>query len=352
MSRLRAAVTLIALSAAAAPAPAQDEVTYYDRATRKEMKVSGTVQAEGTPQVVLKPAGGGAAREVPATAILDVVYELPARFKLDYARLRGEERGKPEADDKARPAEDVAKGYEKLLADVPRDRRFARRHLQFKAARQLARRAEEDPAARDAAVAALSAFAKEHPDSWQIHACCRQLARLQLDKKDFAGALATCAAWAAAPALPKDARQECDLLTARVLALSGKVAEARQKLEAAAAKSGSADDPFAQRARVALAACHSVSKQLDASVKELDELIAKVADPEVKAFAYNTLGDCYQDHGRPRDALWAYLWVDVVYSQDRREHAKAVEQLGKVFEELGDAARARQYRDKFRRDFR
>jgi len=68
--------------------------------------------------------------------------------------------------------------------------------------------------------------------------------------------------------------------------------------------------------------------------------------------AYNSLGDCYRLNGRPKEALWPYLWVDVIYHQDKQEHAKAIAQLAKLFDEQGDKARAKLYKDKLKRENR
>jgi hypothetical protein len=47
--------------------------------------------------------------------------------------------------------------------------------------------------------------------------------------------------------------------------------------------------------------------------------------------------------------MWAYLWVEVVYSQDRDEVAKALLRLVKSFEVQQDEDRAKSYKDKLRR---
>ena len=57
------------------------------------------------------------------------------------------------------------------------------------------------------------------------------------------------------------------------------------------------------------------------------------------AFAFN---------GRNQEALWPYLWVDVIYHQDKQEHIKAMEQLARLFEEQGDKTRAKQYRERLK----
>ena len=102
-----------------------------------------------------------------------------------------------------------------------------------------------------------------------------------------------------------------------------------------------ASDPQAARVQVYQAECAAQSGRLPEAVSELEGIIAKTADKDLKALAYNALGDCYRLNSRSKEALWPYLWVDVIYHQDRQEHAKALAELAKLFAERGDANRAR-----------
>jgi hypothetical protein len=47
--------------------------------------------------------------------------------------------------------------------------------------------------------------------------------------------------------------------------------------------------------------------------------------------------------------MWSYLWVDVVYSQDKGEHLKAMTKLLKIFEDDKDNEKAQLYKDKIAR---
>ena len=85
---------------------------------------------------------------------------------------------------------------------------------------------------------------------------------------------------------------------------------------------------------------------------QLEAIISKTTDKKLLGLAYNALGDCYRLNNRNKDALWPYLWVDVIYHQDRQEHQKAMEQLARLFDEQGDKTRARQYRERLKRESR
>jgi tetratricopeptide (TPR) repeat protein len=332
---------------------AQSEVTYFDRTAKKELKATGDIQTEAPNKIVVKPSTAAGTREIPAVDIVDVIYEVPARIRLDYTAARGEERKidtTVKEEDRKKAVEDAIKSYQKLLRDMTGEKtRPAARHLQYKIARLLARAAEDDDSQVDAAIEALAKFRKEHPDGWQISNASRLLARLLADKKkDFDGAQKVYAELAATPNLAKETKQECDLLVARALTRGKKFVEA-EKLLQDVLKAVPSDDPQATRARIALAECHGCSGKLDEAVKLLEDLIARTADNDLKAAAYNALGDCYRENNRPKDALWPYLFVDVVYHQDKREHARAVEQLARLFAELGDKERAEQYRERMKK---
>ena len=57
-------------------------------------------------------------------------------------------------------------------------------------------------------------------------------------------------------------------------------------------------------------------------------MIKGADDDKLKALAYNTLGDYYQQAKQPDEAFWNYLRVDVLFNQDREEHARALYNLG------------------------
>jgi tetratricopeptide (TPR) repeat protein len=347
-----AIICCCALGLGRAPAVrAQSDVTFYDRTTKKEMRATGDIQSEAPNKIVIKP-NTGAAREIAAADIVDVVYEVPPRSKLDYTAARGDERkiDTVKEEERKKTIDEAVRSYQKLLRDLTGEKaRPAARHLEYKIARLLGRAAEDQDDQVDPAIEALQKFRKEHPDSWQISSCARLLARLLLDKKkDFEGARKVYADLAATPSLARETKQECDLLMARCLIRGKKVAEAAKLLQDVL-KTVPSDDSQATRVRVYLAECLGNSGKLDDAVKQLEELIAKTPDNDLKALAYNTLGDCYRENNRPKDALWAYLFVDVVYHQDKREHARAVEQLARLFAELGDKERAEQYRERMKR---
>ncbi len=75
------------------------------------------------------------------------------------------------------------------------------------------------------------------------------------------------------------------------------------------------------------------------------QVIKDTSDKTLKAQAYNTLGVSYFNGEYLKEARWDFLWVDVVYNQDRAEHAKALYYLWKIFDKLDEKERAQECRD-------
>jgi tetratricopeptide (TPR) repeat protein len=352
---------MIAMAAGSFLAPAiraQDSIYFIDPKTKKQATASGSIVQESASHIVYESGTARVTKEIPALDIRDIIYQVPGGVRLDYRKAAGDERlvndpATPEGKRRDHLANAIA-NYQAVLPRLAAEKSpFAARHVQFKIAELRARQAEEDRQAAPAAIEALQSFFKNHPDSWQITRCAKLLAGLQLDQGDVEGAQKTYETLATNPNLPKETRQDCDFAIAQALIGGGKFDLAEQKLRGILG-GVAADDPRALRARIYLAECAGVSQKgkLAEAVATLEDLITRTDDRDMKAIAYNALGDCYRLSGNHKDARWPYLWVDLLYPQNRQEHLKAMEQLARLFEEQGDAARAKQYRDQLKKEGR
>jgi hypothetical protein len=332
----------------------QDEIRYTDRAAHKDVTASGTIVEEAPGHIVYKPAAGAGTKQISAADVIDVIYELSGTLKQAYRHALGDEKrtADPNAkdDDRQKTIADAIKNYQEILSSLTSDKyKSVRRHVQYKIARLLARQADDDPSQIDTAIEALQKFKKDHSDGWQISDAVRQLARLQIAKGDAAAAQKTFQELAAIPGIPEETQQECELQAADALILAKKYPEAEAKLHTLL-RASSPDSPQATRIRISLAMCAGVAGKLTEATTQLEGIIAQTTDKTLKACAYNALGDCYRLSGHPKDALWPYLWVDVIYHQDRQQHVRALEQLAKIFDDQGDKARAKQFRDRLKRE--
>ncbi len=240
----------------------------------------------------------------------------------------------------------------KLPPDAP-DR--TRRYLTFRAAYWAGRAADaktgdafkaEAPKAADE----LAAAARLARKSWEVWPAARAAARLYTELGDHAKAAAVLGELAAVPELPRDLRYEARLAEAAAVLRGGQGAAADAMLDQLGRdRDFPATGPLRERLAVLRAAAQVAPGQAGAPLAKLEEAVAQAKDPAAKAVGANCLGDAYAAAGRTRDAMWAYLWADVVYNQDKDEQVYAVGKLVGVFEKLGDRDRAEQFRDRLPR---
>lgn len=348
---LKAVACFSLLALAASAARAEDRVRYLDPATKKEMNVTGTILSETPAGLKIKPTIGSA-REVPAGNILEVDYTVPGRVILDYRTATSNDKAAESATtetERRKDRETALAAYKKVLAEVSDAK--GKQNIEFRIAKLVARQAEDDPTQLEAAIDQLARFTKAYPDSWQVSLAARLLAQLQASKKDYAGAQQTYQDLAKIPGIGDEIIQESQIKAAEMMVRSKKYADAKELLTRLSQKL-KPDDPQAVRLRIALAECQAAEGQVPQAVQTLEAILAQPLAGDLKAAAYNTLGDCYLAEARPKDALWNYLYVDVIYHQNREEHAKALYHLYKIFKEQGDEKKAQEFRDRLEKDKR
>src|SRR5437899_2354651 len=126
----------------AAPALAQDRVTFRDRSAKGSQTASGKIESESLAGIRIS------GRTIPIADVIDVQYELPGAIKLEYPRaVTAESRS---------PAEAVPI-YEGLLkAPSVQSNPAVKRHIEYRISPLAAARAEEG---RDQITKAIAALA-------------------------------------------------------------------------------------------------------------------------------------------------------------------------------------------------
>ena len=132
----------------------------------------------------------------------------------------------------------------------------------------------------------------------------------------------------------------------RALRAQKKPKDAMQIFEAAITLAGDQDDPLilAQRQVSVLgkAACLADLERYDEAVTVVEGVIA-AADPEnaaLHARSYNTLGTCLRKKGSHKEALLAFLHVDVLYFSEPEAHAEALKNLADLWLQANQPDRA------------
>ncbi|MBI3412420.1 MAG: tetratricopeptide repeat protein [Planctomycetes bacterium] len=337
-----AALTVLGSSQAVC---AQDEV--FLRGKEKPLKVTITAESGlGLEQDL----GKGKAKEmIPAEDIVDVMYNnlTPDGVRVNiYRPAFTKERKYFDPAARKDPKEkitlgEIIKAYAEAFSQVKE--KYAKQHLEYKIAYLSVLLAQEEGAGDDAALQKLAAFKSKHPDSWQIASCLRLLANMQIAQKKLKEAEDTYQELAAANVAP-EVKLEGELLAAQVGLRGGKGNEAIKKLDDILAKLPK-DSRFYARARIAKAESLATSKDKDQAIAMLRQIIKESSDKAVKATAYNALGEIFFHAAAYKEARWEFLHVDVLYNQDRNEHAKALYYLSQVFDKLGEPERAKECRD-------
>ncbi|HXG11496.1 MAG TPA: hypothetical protein VNK04_17205 [Gemmataceae bacterium] len=352
MRRFLAVGAILALASAARAQLIEAEITYYSRGKKTHDTVRGTIIEESPGLIAYRLSGR--TEKVPAPDVVEVVY-LPAsalaRQDIRRAQRYEDEIDRaPDAASRRKAVQQAIDSYQQLLPQLG-ESNFARRHIAFKAAQLTARLAEDDPEQREAAIGALTKFLKENGTGWQVGPASKLLAQLQLEKGDLAAALKTYHDLAQKPDLARETRHEYELLAVRALLRRDRYDEAQKLLKAIQDRLLPEDAAIRARVNIYLAGCQGATGNLAEAEKSLKAVLEGEADGAIKALACNTLADCYRKANRAEDAFWRYLMVDILYNQDPEEHARALYELARLFEELRkDPVRAQECRERLLRE--
>ncbi len=350
MKRIALAAGLAAcLGLFAAPSVRADAtIIRHDPKGGKDVILEGVIQSETPAGVKVKV--GKDSQLIPPDQIAHISYDLKAvgsiEFDTPYAKeqdalaLKGEER-------KTKLAAVLAlyQNLEKQAKESP----SAQRYIAYRIAMLKAEQARDDPTKVDDAVAALNDYRTSNGGGWEIVPATKAQARLLEDKGDQAGARDVYKALADDPDVPADIRLDTNLRVARMLLREKKYADAEQTLKGVAAGL-KPDDPQRAYVNVYLASTQVAQGRLSEAEQPLKEAIKNAGENNnLKALAYNALGDYYLQSKQPEEAFWDYLRVDTLFPQDREEHARALYHLWKLFDSVrGDAGRSRECLDKLK----
>jgi hypothetical protein len=92
----------------------------------------------------------------------------------------------------------------------------------------------------------------------------------------------------------------------------------------------------------------SEGKHLE-GVDKIKAEMNKTKDAAVHATGFGMMGELYLAGGKPRDAMWMFLWVETVVNQDKDEAFKALARLADLFQKQADEDQEKKYRDKLKR---
>jgi predicted negative regulator of RcsB-dependent stress response len=340
-TRIRILIAVAGLVLFGSVFPAQADTIMFKEAGKKNL--TGKIEVESAKGVQF--AGKGAF--VAADAIADVDYDIAsAEIRLyAYRPATSAERAALKAPEAKRPAllDDAIAKYAVLLDKIKApELAFVKRHARYKVAYLTTLKADliGTGAARALAIDKFKSFTADERDGWQTPVALETLARLQVEQQDYEGAAQALEALAKA-LVSEETRQDAQLRLAKLSMQAGKYEAALPKLDALIAALPK-DSPYVLRTRLAKAECLAQTKDVPAATALLEGVLkeANERDRETRAAAHNTLGLCYLLGDQPAEARWQFLWVDLVYNQNKAEQAKALYYLARVFARLNQPERA------------
>ncbi len=230
------------------------------------------------------------------------------------------------------------------VAPATLTRSFIKQDYAFYRALALGRIALSGGGDKQAAAAAMLNFVKAAPSSFHFLEAAELLGDLAVSQGDYAGAARYYSAITAKSPWP-DFKMRGGVLEGRALLAQKKYTEAQTKFDAVAATN--VDTPAAmmqkQVAEVGKAVCMAELGQPDPAIVILDKIVADNDPSEAKELfgrTYNALGRCHLKAKRDKDALLAFLRVDLLFNNNPEVHAEALYYLSKLWGVVNKAERA------------
>jgi len=222
-----------------------------------------------------------------------------------------------------------------------------KKDLQFMIARATAKSAQSNPAALDSGIKMLDEFIKANGDHYQYYPAMKLLGEAYLAKKDYPAANTAFGTVERSPW--KDYQMDAKNLKARVLLAQGDTKGALAAFTAITKMDAKTEPEQASKraAQLGSALCLEKEGKQKEAIAILDEVIKTTSSQQspLLAEAYLRMGDCYRELGESKEALIAYLHIDVLFPTEPAVHAEALYHLstlwGKVQKpERGVEARA------------
>jgi tetratricopeptide (TPR) repeat protein len=153
-----------------------------------------------------------------------------------------------------------------------------------------------------------------------------------------------------------DYQMRAGVAAGRALLAQGKIAEAQTTFERVITTDAEGDLAQSQRlaARLGKASGLVAAKKPDEGIQLVEDVLktADIGDVPLMARAYNVLGTAHRQAGRTKDALLAFLHVDVLYPSQPDTHAEALANLVDLWEQTHKTERANAARKTLDEDYK
>jgi tetratricopeptide (TPR) repeat protein len=239
--------------------------------------------------------------------------------------------------------------FEEALAMLSRitpdsiNRDLIKQDLEFYRALSAARISLSGGGDKSAAAKALIDFINAYPQSFHNFEAAELVGDLAYSLGRFDAASEYYQKLAMAPWPEHQLRAK--VLDARALAGQGKMTEAQQRYEEVIAATVDSAAALKQKtfAQIGRAVCLAELGNPDQGLTTVESII-RDNDPqgnaELFARAYNAQGLCHLKADRPKDALLAFLHVDLLFNSDYDAHAQSLYYLSQLWTTVGRSDRA------------
>jgi tetratricopeptide (TPR) repeat protein len=231
-------------------------------------------------------------------------------------------------------------GYQTALKDAANEN--LRVDLEFHIAHATAAKALKDEDQYDESIDRLEKFRAAHSTNFRYYEVLRLLAQLYMAKGDIEKGNAALQAMADAPWT--DFKMETDILKAKVALAHDDVGGALQALDGviSVAPATPAERSRRYEALVTKASCLQKQQKYQQATDVLSGILEEASDDDTKtlADACVRLGDCYQAGGRTKEAILAYLRVDILFPKEKKQHAESLYYLSRLFAQDGKPDKA------------
>ena len=182
----------------------------------------------------------------------------------------------------------------------------------------------------------MNDFVKNYPSNIHYFEACQLVGDLLVAKGAYSAAQKYYSELANSPF--EDFKMRAGIGLGRALLAQAKTAEALRAFEEVLGNDSTSELAESQRlfAKLGKARCLAKMKRGDEAVRMAQDIVDKAdaKDKALMADAYVTLGIALRQANRPKDALMAFLHVDVLYDSVPDLHAQALANLVDVFLEL------------------
>jgi tetratricopeptide (TPR) repeat protein len=233
--------------------------------------------------------------------------------------------------------------YQEIQKEYSGDDKRLVTELEFLIARTQVKSALADPTRREAALSAIQKFRGANKTNFRyLEATLLEAQVLATDATGIDAARALLQEVEAAPVTGFQLQAGVQL--GRLLLSAGDAAAAQSSFEKVAQQSagdsGSTGAHF--DALLGQAMCQQRQGQADAAIATLDQVIQKAGESQTQtlAEAWVLKGDCFRLRNMPKDALWSYLTVDVLYASEPAAHAESLYHLASLWGPTGHQDRA------------